>query len=300
MLNWHQSQTLWELYTENYNATTGITHPLSPSFSVNDGSRCNWEWCPTQNICFGEPSLFPTCILALIIGVFTSSQIREKLEFNAKWMYSTTFFMFGCMMSTAAFVHCFSHFLDAVLQFILGIMDVGLTSCIAAGFFWCGLADVGLIDPRKIFSKFVFFGSFILIFSGWYYTLTTQWSNGFLVMYIGVVMVGCGTYLLTQLKYIISHFSMGTIEYLSLGGLAGIIGMFAMLRSQDICQLLGEKWGTLIGGDFWWFFMSDVAMYFLYRYVMVRKGDRGSADSSGTYQPLHTAVVEHYDPHDSI
>jgi hypothetical protein len=216
-------------------------------------------------------SLIPTCILALIIGLWTSKQIRAKTNFDSKWIYNIAFFLFACMMTDAMFVHCFIQpTSQSLFGLLLLVIDLGLTSSIATTFMWAGLADIELIDPRHWTSKLCVYGSFVVLFAAWIYSiLHGGFQVGFLILYLGVVGISCAVYLITQGILLHHAHSTSGISSFIIAGISGAVGLGSLqLYGNAICTAIGPALAAYFGPDFIWFILSDVSVYYVYDYVI--------------------------------
>lgn len=103
-----------------------------------------------------NPQVFiPCCIFALLIGIYTSSQLSRQ-TFRGKIFYVLTFGTYGVMMTIAMFQHClFDLNFNRIFHTIARFFNSSLTTSIAVGYFWCGLSDIGY-DPNHWSFKMVF------------------------------------------------------------------------------------------------------------------------------------------------
>jgi len=241
--------------------------------SINNTQIINSTLC-SETIIFKEitiyqPSLIPTCILAAIIGLICGSKIYQK-NVVGHVSYCISFLMFGCMMSFAMIVNCFFQINQMTIWgLFFALFDVGLTSCIALSFFWNGLVDVGLIKecPRTYILMFI---SYFAIFGGWVYALLTQWINGFIYLYVLLIVVSCSLYLIMKIVNILYTKNFSGLGWIFLGGLSGGFGLLAIAYpslSNWFCQNLPLS----LNGAFWWFILSDVSMFTLYKYFITSK-----------------------------
>ncbi len=63
-------------------------------------NNCYNKICVSPTYCITVPELIPTCIAALMIGIFYGSKLSKE-KFNGSWLYSLSFYMYGTMMSIA-------------------------------------------------------------------------------------------------------------------------------------------------------------------------------------------------------
>ncbi|EFC41821.1 predicted protein [Naegleria gruberi] len=238
------------------------------------------QYCLADGFCITEVSLIPTCILALIVGVYTCHQIRRRFaHVRASWMYSLTFLCFAIMMTDSMFVHCFVPRPDPqskyfVISMIVNLINLGGTTSIAVGFFFCGLADIKWIDGDSFQSKLAYGCSFVAVFLAWYLALINQWKNMFLILYGGMVGLFCGLYLVMQIILLArsthheGESEFRAIMYFILCGISGAVGLGAVfIWRNQICSMMGPVLSPYLGPTFVWFILSDVAVYFLFKYV---------------------------------
>ena len=255
--------------------------------SVAANSSCpstKVQWCTNDHsgyqLCIQNPTLLPTCILALMIGVTCSKRLTQLPgKFPSRWFYSLTFFMFGMMMSSAGILHCFlgdvhsstnisgnvAEASGKFIQLLFTIIDVGLTSNVAVSFFFCGLCDIGFLNPQSSCTRWLLFASYFTVFTLWTLGILNQWAWTFHVLYLGVIAVCCSIYLLTQLCL---KSSRHALPALFVGGLYGALGLYATAYGAErVCRSEGPFWSQYIGPEFIWFLFSDVSMAFVYIYV---------------------------------
>jgi hypothetical protein len=53
-----------------------------------------------SNVCINQPELIPTCIAALIIGIFFGNKLSKEI-FKGNWLFTLVFYMYGTMMTVA-------------------------------------------------------------------------------------------------------------------------------------------------------------------------------------------------------
>jgi hypothetical protein len=105
-------------------------------------------------------------------------------------------------------VHCFLTGQKTLLSYLVGLIDVGLTSSIGLSFLYNGLVDVGVMKENTLSSFVVLlsylclfpderqlthpralvqvmFGSYALIFCAWVYEFQHSIRDGFLILYLG-------------------------------------------------------------------------------------------------------------------
>ncbi|CAF1640203.1 unnamed protein product, partial [Didymodactylos carnosus] len=141
---------------------------------------------------------------------------------------------------SAGILHCIvgdsqnsePHWLST-LRLILSVMDVGLTSNIAISFMFCGLCDLNVLNPKLTFTKILVLFTFLLIFIAWTVAIIDQWQYAVKILYDYTVAI-CSS----------------------------------VVFANDICTWEGPFWAQYFSGEFIWFILSDLSVYFLYRYVV--------------------------------
>jgi len=229
-----------------------------------------------------EPSVIPTCILAAIVGYLGFISLSRHSNVRGAMVYSYSFFMFGTMMSDAMFVHSFFDEKSIAGQ-ITGLIDVGLTSSVGLSFLYNGLVDLNIISERSVLSIVVMLLSYIALFGAWLYSFATHWQNAFLYLYFGVILFGCGSYCLLEVIYIIKSGNWKGTAWLFAGGMSGAVGVLCVFKwNKFFCDELSPY----LSGDFWWFLLSDVSMYCLYRFFL-----RNKASESSLIHPAPSQLV---------
>ena len=108
----------------------------------------------------------------------------------------------------------------------------------------------------------------IPIVGGWYYSFFVNPSpvvlkDAFLILYLFEIALCCGFFGVVQLYYIFKGRFSGGIEPLVAALAAGAIGMKAIFSCG---------WPSILfSGQFWWFILSDVAMFFVAKYFEMRQ-----------------------------
>ncbi|CAF0796590.1 unnamed protein product [Adineta ricciae] len=242
------------------------------------------KWCVNDydgsSFCIDNPALLPTCILALLIGLYCSKRIHSLPgKFPTRYYYQLTFFLYGIMMTSAGILHCFlddKQKLSTILrstngnsmdfiQLVVTVIDVGLTSNIAVSFMFCGLCDIKLLNPQSAVTSCLLFLSYLIVFLLWTLGLINQWNWIFNVLYLGIVAVCCFIFLLTQLCL---KKNRRALPALFVGGLYGAIGLLATTYgAEHICTSEGPFWSQYFGPEFIWFLFSDISVAFVFIYV---------------------------------
>jgi hypothetical protein len=244
------------------------------------------KWCVDDfdgyKLCIDNPTIFPTCILALVIGIYASKHIGQLPEkFATRWLYQLTFFLYGIMMTSAGILHCFlddKQKLSTIventnansfefIQLFVTIIDVGLTTSIAVSFLFCGLCDIQFLNPLAMVTRWLLLGSYCTVFLLWTLGIVNEWNWTFNVLYLGVIFVSCSIYLLTQLSI---KKNRRALAALFVGGIYGGIGLLATTSfgSEHVCQSEGPFWSQYVGPEFIWFLFSDISIAFVFIYVI--------------------------------
>lgn len=242
------------------------------------------KWCTDDDdayhVCILNPSLIPTCLLALYIGVSCSNRIADlKSHFPSRWFYQRAFFLYGIMMTSAGILHCligdqqasttdYNNDVNfvAFIRLFVGVIDVGLTSNIAITLLFCGLCDIKFFNPQSTATRYLLMVIYFCVFLLWTMGLVNNWHWVFDVLYFGVVGISCGIYLLTQLCL---PNARRAFTLLFAAGLYGGLGLLATsVGAGHICQSEGPYWSEYFGPQFIWFLFSDISMAFLCMYVL--------------------------------
>nr|AEN94437.1 hypothetical protein [Philodina roseola] len=257
---------------------------------TNSSCPTRVQWCSNDSLgyqlCIYSPTVLPTCILALIIGLTTSNSLAKiPGKFPSRWFYTLTFFLYGIMMTSAGILHCFIGDERATADFLtlfVAVVDVGLTSNIAISFLFCGLCDIKFFNPKATVTKYLLFICYFTIFALWTFGILNEWSWIYHVLYDGVIVVCCGLYLLTQLCLKAGRRSL---PIMIVGGIYGALGLLATYFSDRVCESEGPFWSQYIGPEFIWFLFSDISVAFLYLYVR-RANEQNSADDQIQKYPI--------------
>ncbi|EGC35970.1 hypothetical protein DICPUDRAFT_97742 [Dictyostelium purpureum] len=206
---------------------------------------------------------------ALYIGI---SKHRLFKKFDDTYIYSITFIMYGIMMTFALLADSFSNNFGNSLKLFVGIADVDLTSTVGTFFLYCGLSDLGIINPKSFKTKLIFiFNSIILLFS-WYYAFEYSGSKSGIwsfVLYEVVVGISCGIYLVLQVVYLLRNNRLEKILWLIAAGVTGGVGLGITLYSHKWCEYFGAR----LSSSYAWFFLSDVAMLLIAKYIVSSRGN---------------------------
>lgn len=264
---------------------TYFTEILQQNGSANSSCPSSpAKWCTDDDdayhVCILNPSLIPTCLLALYIGVSCSNRIADlKSHFPSRWFYQRAFFLYGIMMTSAMILHCLIgdeqvsttdnnnnvNFVEFIRLFVT-VIDVGLTSNIAITILFCGLCDIKFFNPQSTATRYLLTVIYFCIFLLWALGLVNGWDWVYKVLYLGVIGVSCGIYLLTQLCL---KAGRRAFSALLAAGLYGGFGLMATaIGAEHICRSEGPIWSQYFGPEFIWFLFSDISMAFLCLYVI--------------------------------
>lgn len=180
-------------------------------------------------------------------------------------------------------LHCFL-VPGRTLSYLLALLvDVGLTSSIAAIFMWAGLADIFVIDAKSRTAKISVYGSIVALFVAYFYgiAIANRPAATFIILYSGVVGITCTIYLVTQIILLWKMKSLRGVGSLVTCGWSGGIGFAAVVFiSNDVCNVLGPYWSSLITPEFIWFILSDVSVYYMFLYVYKSRNERAKLAQS--------------------
>eukprot|EP01105_Mastigella_eilhardi_P002389 TRINITY_DN1293_c0_g1_i3.p1 TRINITY_DN1293_c0_g1~~TRINITY_DN1293_c0_g1_i3.p1 ORF type:complete len:257 (+),score=59.92 TRINITY_DN1293_c0_g1_i3:412-1182(+) len=201
-----------------------------------------------------------------------------------------------CMMPASCIFNCFMLYESDWFHSVIGEIDLSLTSSIATSFFWSALSDAGFIDARKN-KKWLWamLASYVLLFLAWYIMYFSPWkvdpTMTFKILYMGVVGVTCGTYVIVEIVLmIVKSQPRGRRICLLLAGLTGGFG-FVAIEIPSVNEWLCHSLGPLFAGNFWWFLFSDVAMFLLFCFFMCLTKNTVSQQTLPTSTHTATAPV---------
>jgi hypothetical protein len=206
--------------------------------------------------------------LAALIGIYCGLKIK-RANVQGSSSYSISFFMFACMMTDAMIWHCFLNGYNnwSIWADVTGIIDGALSSCVAMSFGFNALFDVGVMqEGRK--SAVIMSVSYLAMIGAWTYSLlnSQNWSIAFLVLYGLVIAVCCGLYSIVTLIRVIRSKGVG-LKNLLIGVAAGALGLISVFYSP-LSAFWCNMFGAYLNSEWWWFILSDVSMYYLYKYFM--------------------------------
>jgi len=227
-----------------------------------------WTWA--------DPFLVPLSLMALAIGVFAARNVFAPKALSSQ-LYALSLFSYGLMMTSAMFADSLlggfmvekPHDASSWAKFIFGWIDMTLTSSIAVSLAFNGLSDLGLLDEDSRKARSVMALTYATIGAAWLWALWTLWELSFFVLYVGIVILGCATFLIAELVYLCraSSTSRG-IAFLMACGMFGFAGLAMLfLYPPSLCVLLTP----LFGNNEWWFLLANCAIWCLYRYYVMNR-----------------------------
>lgn len=247
-----------------------------PTNFANDGANCTAQVTVNGFIVY-NPMVVPACLLAVIIGLYGGRVIRAISPKRGSYSYSITYTMYCFMMWHSMLVHCITPSIkNDLLTAIVGLIDAGLTSCIAVSFMWNSFVDNKWLDETSCKGKAIMFGSYTLIFIAWAATFYYKFTNGFLILYAGVIAVCCGLFLVAELWYLARKAKWAGISWLVLGGLFGLVGFYSFSHPAVVCAYFGQ-W---LNASFWWDILSDLAMMALLKYFFASRIEEPSTSAN--------------------
>lgn len=260
----------------------------SPAICTNEtlDDICNRIYIGSWGI--QSPELIPCCLMALYLGI-TLSRATIKTKTNANVVYAITFLMVGCMMTFAMIGDTLLPLNvsdKSPLLILVFTCDVGLTSSIGYSFMIDGLVDAGILHQNKKSTYWILGGGMAAIFSGWIYTFITQWKYGFTIMYLGVVAITCGSWVVIQIALMVISKNCKGLKYFFLAAFTGGFG-FCSLMNAKLNAWMCETFTCYFGSEFIWFFVTDTAIYFIYLFYKERHGlNQGQDPVMTLYQKL--------------
>jgi hypothetical protein len=261
--------SLESFFLPKSNSTTNASCPPSATWCTGGDNE--------NGLCIQNPTLIPTYILALTIGLFCSKRISKLPgKFPSRWFYYLAFFLYGIMMTSAEVLHCFlreDEESSSLLVSTFAVIDAGLTSCIAVTFLFCGLCDVKFLNPQSILTHCLLFIFYLTLFALWSLGTLYHWSWIYHTLYVYVIGVCGAIYLLTQLCL---KSRRSSLPALIVGGIYGGLGLLAKsYASNHICESEGPFWSQYIGPEFIWCLFADVSMAFIFIYVLRANKEKG-------------------------
>eukprot|EP01128_Nolandella_sp_AFSM9_P007204 TRINITY_DN3887_c0_g1_i1.p1 TRINITY_DN3887_c0_g1~~TRINITY_DN3887_c0_g1_i1.p1 ORF type:complete len:320 (-),score=61.30 TRINITY_DN3887_c0_g1_i1:173-1090(-) len=276
---------------------SSLSHAVYPSYNwtwhgltviygadAENQSHCEARLLFPNGYLLTAPMLIPFSLLALFIGLYCSGVISSSGRLNSL-LYRKTFFLYGLMMTSAMFTDSLIPFnavspVWKIIHLLVGLIDVTFTSCIAASFFFNGLADMKLIDEnskKSLIAQIVMYSSIAM---GWIYTFSTgSFASGFKYLYIFLILGFCGSYVIFEAIFIVYRGHREGLGYLILAGLSGGGGL-ALMMKVPVALCLATT--PFMGGQSWWFLGSDLAMFFIFKFYMI---NHVSADTDEDVSP---------------
>jgi len=210
--------------------------------------------------------LIPLCIMAAVIGVRGCQTIRKSAA-QSNRTYSRAYGMYAVMMTCSGLSHCVvPSSTNLVFNFLVTFLDLALTSSIAFHFGLAALADLGLDEDGKMMRLLVTLGE-TGIFGAWlWYGYLHPTGYAFWYLYVGVIVVCCGAYVLTQAFLLLRNRFRG-LCWIALGVTAGGVGLWCALNRGSLCARFGANFGS----SFWWDALSNIAMTALVGYYLASR-----------------------------
>eukprot|EP01102_Stenamoeba_stenopodia_P002682 TRINITY_DN1253_c0_g1_i1.p2 TRINITY_DN1253_c0_g1~~TRINITY_DN1253_c0_g1_i1.p2 ORF type:complete len:149 (+),score=23.35 TRINITY_DN1253_c0_g1_i1:640-1086(+) len=110
--------------------------------------------------------------------------------------------------------------------------------------------------------------TYILTGVAWLVTIRLNSTEGFMLLYVGVIGISCGIYTVAEFVSLVVRKGTGFM-WLALGGAFGGFGLYSIVSptfNLYLCATLGAN----LGGEFLWFLCSDLAMWALLNYYLER------------------------------
>jgi len=247
------------------------------------------------------PFLVPLSLIALVIGIFASRNVRATQAPSSK-LYALSLFMYGIMMTSAMFADSLlggwingqaPHGVLAWAKFLIAWVDVTLTSSIAVSFFFNGLSDLGKLNEDSKTARVVMFGTYVAIGIAWFYALWINWLWAFPILYLLLVFLACSGYVLCELIYLCRGNARG-LGHLIAAGAFGLLGLLCLVMyPPKLCIVFTSWWGN----SEWWFFFSNCAVWSVYQYFMAnRTPTRPSPRSDAPSGPTESSAAVELEP----
>jgi hypothetical protein len=143
------------------------------------------------------------------------------------------------------------------------------------------------------------FFSYLLLFIGWLFVFLDQYTKGFFYLYVVVIICSCTFYVGAEIALIIhtgdttglrknlvekvSDVILVWVLWAAVSGGAGLACIVYTPLQNWLCVTLGCHFG----GDMWWFFLTDVSMWCIYKYIIARSQSVNYQNTNGQqYAPL--------------
>lgn len=251
--------------------------------------------CDTINVGGLEifaPELLPCCLGALILGLTLAKKVYERKDRNYL-MYTITFAMTGVMMTDAGWNDCILVNLwpkNTFAHIFWAVIDVGLTSSIGLAFLFDALLDAKIIK-NKASTYYSYFIGMGLIFTAWTYCMVHKMMIGFLILYMGIVGIGCGSWVIIQMILTIWTQDWKSFKYLVYAGVSGGFGFFSIMDTK-LYLYLCEHFSCHFNTQFIWFLVTDIAIYYIYLYYITRASFLKSQEQQKEVIPSQAASME--------
>jgi len=275
-----------------------MPHILPPSSRV---SNCSAIWSPipdpatntTQWLCIGvvsvdglciyEAGIIPSCLGALLLGVYVFLFfIRNRASYKNSETFGTAYLTFGVMMSTGAVSHCVSYLFDQQTQILWELAVCVLTSTVAFILGLSALVDVGLLTDGGLLTRALVILSPIALYFAYIYGFTYDADDTFFYLYTMMTVVCCGAFALVSLRRAIIEESVQSAVWLFFAVLSGAAGLYAAVEAYAwFCA----HFNPLYGGQFWWYNLSVLSMFCLFKFYAAIHHDKPSSDG---YSSLNT------------
>jgi hypothetical protein len=204
--------------------------------------------------------------MAAMIGIRGAKAIYAT-KAKSSSTYSRAYAMYAVMMTCSGLAHCVvPSSTSAVFNFWVTFLDMTLTSSIAFHFGLAALADLGFDEEGKPMKALMSLGE-IAIFSLWlWFGFIHPTSKAFWYLYVGLIVICCGAYVLVQGVLLIFNGFRG-FAWFAAGAAAGGVGLWCALNRGFLCS----KFGANFGGSFWWDALSNIAMLALAGYYLTSR-----------------------------
>lgn len=216
-----------------------------------------------------SPANVPCCIASLIIGLWTSSIVRRK-KLKSYYYYSLAFKFTGIMMTCSTLVN--SILISIAKQVLwlfmsLLLVDETLTSAIAVTFFFGALVDLNCIKDKTVWAR-VFHQILIYTLMGlWIWQLVTNNQALRMILYSVTILVFCGFWVLSQFILILMAQSYKGLKFLILAAVSGFFGLLC-INDMTLYKELCELFSCYFSGGFFWFLVTPLCIYFIYKYYL--------------------------------
>lgn len=212
-----------------------------------------------------DPLIIPTSVLALGVGVYCGYQLWKA----GRLSLALPFFGFATMMTEAGIIHSLFAYFSPFGQEVMWFIDAALTSSVALAFGFIGLEDAGVLSSASSSFYGRLFVADALIWCAWYYCMMlypTQanlyWAMKWL--YYAEILVCCGFFGVVQLvRLLCGTLSLRSVPWL----LAALVSGFVGVKISLVCGWPDVRFS----GQMWWFLLSDVAMFCVFRYLLLRQ-----------------------------